>query len=99
MQEREQALERTAREMTERAAGLETRVRQLEMENRWLKGLITEKSGEELLVDAPAMRDDYLARFAEAQAALRAELEGAGVTLVEHVLDHPLDAPLRALFA
>jgi uncharacterized protein (DUF58 family) len=57
------------------------------------------ETGEELLVDAPAMRDDYLARFADAQATLRAELEGAGVTLVEHALDRPLDAPLRTLFA
>lgn len=31
--------------MTEKAAGLEKRVRELEMENRWLKSLITEKKG------------------------------------------------------
>jgi len=39
--QREQALEKTAREMTERAAVLEHRVKALDMENRWLKGLIT----------------------------------------------------------
>jgi hypothetical protein len=41
--QREQALEKTAKEMTERAAMLETKVNQLEMENKWLKGLITER--------------------------------------------------------
>ena len=56
------------------------------------------ETGEELIADAPAMRADYLARFGAARAALRAELENAGVTHVEHVLDRPLDAPLRALF-
>ncbi|KIW05271.1 uncharacterized protein PV09_03803 [Verruconis gallopava] len=41
--QREQALEKTAKEMTEKAAMLETKVQQLEMENKWLKGLITER--------------------------------------------------------
>ncbi|RAK71748.1 bZIP transcription factor [Aspergillus fijiensis CBS 313.89] len=41
--QREQALERTVRETTERNASLEARVAQLEMENRWLKNLLTEK--------------------------------------------------------
>lgn len=41
--QREQDLEKRAKEMTERATSLETKVQQLEMENRWLKSLITEK--------------------------------------------------------
>jgi hypothetical protein len=41
--QREAQLEKTAKEMTERAAVLETKVQQLEMENKWLKGLITER--------------------------------------------------------
>ncbi|KAF9955047.1 hypothetical protein BGZ72_004076 [Mortierella alpina] len=40
---REQALEQTAREKTARAEALEARVRELEMEVRWLRGLIVEK--------------------------------------------------------
>jgi hypothetical protein len=44
--QREQALEKTSREMTERAAVLEQRVQALEMENRWLKGLITGREDE-----------------------------------------------------
>jgi hypothetical protein len=43
--QREQALEKTAKEMTEKANRLEKRVRELEMENKWLKGLITERTG------------------------------------------------------
>lgn len=42
--QREQALEKTAKEMTDRVQVLEARVGQLEMENKWLKGLITEKN-------------------------------------------------------
>lgn len=42
--QREQALEKTAKEMTEKVTVLEARVAQLEMENKWLKSLITEKN-------------------------------------------------------
>ncbi|GAB7355018.1 hypothetical protein MBLNU459_g5622t1 [Dothideomycetes sp. NU459] len=42
--QREQALEKTSREMSEKVSVLEARVGQLEMENKWLKGLITEKN-------------------------------------------------------
>ena len=40
---REQALERTAAEMTDKVRGLEERVRQLERENGWLRSLIIER--------------------------------------------------------
>jgi hypothetical protein len=43
--QREQALEQTAKEMQDKATRLEQKVQQLETENAWLKGLITEKSG------------------------------------------------------
>ncbi len=42
--QREQALDKTAKEMTDKAAKLEKKVAELEMENKWLKGLITERS-------------------------------------------------------
>ncbi|RPA97902.1 hypothetical protein L873DRAFT_1808998 [Choiromyces venosus 120613-1] len=42
--QREQALERTAKEMTDRVTQLESKVAQLEMENKWLKNLIVEKN-------------------------------------------------------
>ena len=42
--EREKNLERTVKEVTAKNATLEARISQLEMENRWLKNLITEKN-------------------------------------------------------
>lgn len=41
--QREQTLERSVRETTEKNSSLEARIAQLEMENRWLKNLLTEK--------------------------------------------------------
>ena len=43
--EREKNLERTVKDVTAKNTTLEARVSQLEMENRWLKNLITEKNG------------------------------------------------------
>lgn len=42
--QREQALEKTAKEMTDRADTLEARITQLEMENKWLRNLVVEKT-------------------------------------------------------
>jgi hypothetical protein len=42
--QREAALEKQSKEMTDKVTALENRINQLEMENKWLKGLITEKS-------------------------------------------------------
>ena len=56
------------------------------------------ESGAELLGDAGAIRDGFLQRFGAARVALTARLAAAGVRQVEHVLDEPLDAPLRRLF-
>lgn len=43
--QREQALEKTVKEVQDKNAKLEARLNQLEMENKWLKELITEKNG------------------------------------------------------
>lgn len=43
--QREQALERTLKDTNDKNAKLEARISQLEMENKWLKELITEKNG------------------------------------------------------
>ncbi|PBP17026.1 Regulatory protein cys-3 [Diplocarpon rosae] len=42
--QREQALERSAKDMSDKVAALEGRISQLETENKWLKNLITEKN-------------------------------------------------------
>lgn len=66
--QREQALEKTAKEMTERVNVLETRVKTLETENAWLKSLITEKNGGKASgADVSAMLDTH----AEENAAER----------------------------
>jgi hypothetical protein len=41
--QREQALERTAQEMTEKSDRLESRVKELELEIKWLRSLLLEK--------------------------------------------------------
>jgi hypothetical protein len=42
--QREQALERSAKEMTDKVTALESRITQLETENKWLKNLVMEKN-------------------------------------------------------
>lgn len=42
--QREQALEKSAKEMTDKVTSLEGRISQLETENKWLKNLIMEKN-------------------------------------------------------
>nr|WP_295661757.1 DUF58 domain-containing protein [Polymorphobacter sp.] len=56
------------------------------------------ETGVELLGDGPAMRADFVARFAAARAALAARLAAGGVAFATHFLDEAVDAPLRALF-
>ena len=56
------------------------------------------ETGDELLGDGDAMRREFLARFDDAQRALHARFDAAGIRHAEHVLDQPLDLPLRRLF-
>jgi uncharacterized protein (DUF58 family) len=56
------------------------------------------ETGEELLGDGPALRAEFLQRFADARAALHARFDRAGVRHAPYVLDEPLDRPLRLLF-
>jgi uncharacterized protein (DUF58 family) len=57
------------------------------------------ESGDEVLGDGAAVRDEFIERFAAARAALAGRFAASGIRHVEHVLDQPLDAPLRTLFA
>lgn len=43
--QREQALEKSAKDMADKVNQMEVKIQQLETENAWLKGLITEKNG------------------------------------------------------
>jgi uncharacterized protein (DUF58 family) len=57
------------------------------------------ETGEELLADGAALRTEFLARFGAAREALHARLDATGIRHVAHVLDEPVDLPLRRLFA
>jgi uncharacterized protein (DUF58 family) len=56
------------------------------------------ESGVQLVGDGPAMRRDFLTRFAEARTALAQHLAAHRVRHVEHFIDEPADRPLSALF-
>lgn len=56
------------------------------------------ESGAELVGDGRALRQDFLARFAEARAALASRLDAHGIRNTAHFLDEDADAPIRALF-
>ncbi|KAH6851270.1 hypothetical protein B0I37DRAFT_429845 [Chaetomium sp. MPI-CAGE-AT-0009] len=58
--QREQALEKSAKEMTDKVTMLEGRISALETENKWLKSLVTEKHGG---------RDDILDKLLKEVAA------------------------------
>lgn len=64
--QREQALERAVQEATEVKTSLEARVSQLEMENRWLKNLLTEKN-ENLLSRLAALQPADIEKLEQQQ--------------------------------
>lgn len=57
------------------------------------------ETGARLETDGALARADFRARFQRARDALQRELTAGGVRHVEHVLDAPLDRPLRAVLA
>ncbi|OKL56379.1 hypothetical protein UA08_08192 [Talaromyces atroroseus] len=81
--QREQALERAVREATEVKSSLEARVTQLEMENRWLKNLLTEKN------------ENLLSRLAALQPS--SSSEGSGDKSDDHPHPHPSPSLLPPL--
>lgn len=56
------------------------------------------ETGAQLVGDGPAMRADFLERFAQARAALAERLAARGVRHVTHFIDEPADRPLAVLF-
>lgn len=53
--QREQALEQSAKQMSDKMTAMEARIQQLETENKWLKNLITEKNEKEKNNDVEAL--------------------------------------------
>lgn len=56
------------------------------------------ETGHERQIDAPALRAEFLARFAAARQALQQRCDTAGMRHLDYVLDAPLAEPLRALY-
>jgi uncharacterized protein (DUF58 family) len=56
------------------------------------------ETGDEVLGDGVAVRDEFVERFAAARTALARRFVANGIRHAGYVLDQPLDAPLRALF-
>jgi hypothetical protein len=76
--QREQALEKTAKEMTEKVEKLEEKVAQLEKENQWLRGLVIErtaKSSEEMA--------ELYKTFKEEERSKESEKKGVGTVKPE----------------
>ncbi|QDH35754.1 DUF58 domain-containing protein [Porphyrobacter sp. YT40] len=57
------------------------------------------ETGEALIGDGKAVREDFLARFAGARAALAERLDTAGIRHTALVLDESIDRPLHVFFA
>ncbi len=56
------------------------------------------ETGAEVIGDGPALRKDFIARFAEARAALVSRLTARGIRHVAHFVDEGADQPIRNLF-
>jgi len=67
--QREQALERSAKEMSEKVRHLEQKIVQLEMENKWLKNLIVEKKTPNGGKGVQDPSEDFAAKFSAAMKA------------------------------
>jgi hypothetical protein len=57
------------------------------------------ETGQRIETDGAQARTEFRARFQTARAALARELAAGGVRHAEHVLDQPLDRPLRNVLA
>lgn len=69
--QREQALEKSAKEMTDKVTSLENKVSQLETENKWLKNLLVEKNeGNE---DITTMWKEFTKQASEKMKGTKAE--------------------------
>jgi hypothetical protein len=74
--QREQALEKSAKEMTDKVSALEGRINQLETENKWLKNLVMEKS--ESKDDIAALWKKYSQDAASSEGKVSDRKDGVG---------------------
>lgn len=75
--QREQALEKSAKEMSEKVAALEQKITQLETENQWLKKLVIEKNEGSASSKAPSQATSDSKKEDKAEAEIIAKTDGA----------------------
>lgn len=73
--QREQALEKAAKELSDKTSSLEARISQLEMENRWLRNLVTEKTGKD---DVAELWRKFRAGGLEGRSSSEEKRDGVG---------------------
>jgi len=78
--QREQNLEKTVKEANERNAALDAKVSQLEMENKWLKNLITEKNGNQSKEDIAEAFQQFRRESEERDTKAGEHKRGVGTT-------------------
>jgi len=76
--QREQTLEKTVKEVQDKNSKLEAKVTQLEMENKWLKALITEKNGISSKEEMAAAYQQYRKESEERELKLTEHTTGVG---------------------
>ncbi|MCJ1226505.1 hypothetical protein MMC12_003157 [Toensbergia leucococca] len=77
--QREQTLERTNKDLTDKATVLESRIGQLEMENQWLRTLVVEKTGRD---DVGELWRKFSQETQEARSSAGVK-KGVGTKIVE----------------
>ncbi|CAK7265620.1 hypothetical protein SEPCBS119000_001606 [Sporothrix epigloea] len=90
--QREQALEKSAKEMNDKVHALDTRIQQLETENKWLKSIVLEKNAgnEEFL---SKLLEDFKSKHANAAGISEADIElEPAVVLVSDEENETLDS-------
>jgi hypothetical protein len=68
---REQEMERTQKELQDKVDQLETKIKQLQMENRWLKNLVVEKNEARDVTDLETLRSRILGKGEDFESTIQ----------------------------
>ena len=72
--QRDQTLEKTVKDVTDKNSELEAKVTELELENRWLKNLITDKNGQQTKEEITAAYQKFRKESEEREVDVEAEV-------------------------
>ena len=76
--QREQALEKTVKEVSDKNATLQAKLDQLEMENKWLKNLVMEKNGSKTEKEITDMYQKFRRESEECESKGTERKDGVG---------------------